>query len=106
MSLGPPQLTYADITIISGFTGLSTLASMIEQVYFATSWAVVKEAEYHKAVKAQALKGLAIDCTAGSVSEGLERVRKLLDNQLGRPWLTDRPGFFALNVMAWNLLFW
>jgi hypothetical protein len=47
------------VTIFSTFTAISTLASIIQQVHYATSFFTIKQAQFQQAVKSLSHPGLA-----------------------------------------------
>ncbi|KAG4434667.1 hypothetical protein IFR05_009842 [Cadophora sp. M221] len=77
------------VTIFSGFTALSSLASVIQQVHYAVAWVVIKEAQFQKAVESQTRKGLAFGGAAQIVDQVLFFIQ-----------------FYCYNVMALNVFFW
>ncbi|KAK0106940.1 hypothetical protein ONS95_003655 [Cadophora gregata] len=77
------------VTIFSGFTALSTFASLIQQIHYAAAWEVIKEAQFHKAVESQTRKGLAFGGAAQIVDQVLFYIQ-----------------FYSYNVMALNVFFW
>lgn len=46
------------MTIFSCFTALSTFASIVQQIHYATNWEAVQQAKYEKAVLAAVDPGL------------------------------------------------
>ncbi|KAE8448058.1 hypothetical protein EG329_009823 [Mollisiaceae sp. DMI_Dod_QoI] len=77
------------VTIFSGFTALSTAASLVQQLHYATSWVVIKQAQFDKALLALTHKGLAIGGAAQIVDQVLFYIQ-----------------FYCYNVMSLNILFW
>ncbi|PVH80644.1 hypothetical protein DL98DRAFT_515304 [Cadophora sp. DSE1049] len=77
------------VTIFSGFTALSTFASVIQQIHYAAAWVVIKEAQFQKAVESQTRKGLAFGGAAQIVDQVLFYIQ-----------------FYSYNVMAINVFFW
>ncbi|KAG4410962.1 hypothetical protein IFR04_015909 [Cadophora malorum] len=77
------------VTIFSGFTALSTFASVIQQIHYASAWFVIKEAQFQKAVESQTRKGLAFGGAAQIVDQVLFFIQ-----------------FYSYNVMALNVFFW
>ncbi len=75
-----------DVTIFSGFTALSTLTSIIQQVHYATAWVVIKEAQFEKAVESQTRKGLAFGGAAQIVDQVLFFIRKLHNSKHCSTW--------------------
>jgi hypothetical protein len=65
-----------DVTIFSGFTALSTLGSIIQQIHYATSWVIIKEAQFNSAVESLKHSGLALGGAAQPVDEILFFIRK------------------------------
>jgi hypothetical protein len=70
-----------DVTIFSAFTALSTLGSIIQQLHYATSWVVIKEAQFDKAVQSLDHPGLALGGAAQPVDVVLFFIRKLYPMQ-------------------------
>jgi hypothetical protein len=66
-----------DVTIFSAFTALSTLGSITQQLHYATSWVIIKEAQFHKAVESLDHPGLALGGAAQPVDVVLFFIRKL-----------------------------
>jgi hypothetical protein len=64
------------VTILSTFTALSTLGSIIQQLHYAISWKVIKEAQFDKAVQSLKHPGLAIGGAAQPVDVVLFFIRK------------------------------
>ncbi|KAN0108479.1 hypothetical protein V8E51_008221 [Hyaloscypha variabilis] len=77
------------VTIFSAFTALSTLGSIIQQLHYATSWVVIKEAQFNKAVQSLDHPGLALGGAAQPVDVVLFFIQ-----------------FYCYNVMSLNILFW
>jgi hypothetical protein len=67
----------ADVTIFSAFTALSTLGSIIQQIHYATSWVIIKEAQFNKAVQSLDHPGLALGGAAQPVDVVLFFIRKV-----------------------------
>jgi hypothetical protein len=65
-----------DVTIFSSFTALSTVASIIQQLHYATSWVIIKEAQFNKAIESLKHPGLALGGAAQPVDEVLFFIRK------------------------------
>lgn len=72
-------LTGLDVTIFSAFTALSTIGSIIQQIHYATSWLIIKEAQFNKAVQSLHHPGLAFGGAAQPVDVVLFFIRKLVD---------------------------
>lgn len=62
-----PADSHSDVTIFSGFTALSSIASVGQQIHYATAWRVIKEAQFHRAVDTLTNKGLAFGGAAHPV---------------------------------------
>ncbi len=65
-----------DVTIFSAFTALSTFASIIQQLHYATAWEVIKQAQFDKALASQKRKGLAFGGAAQIVDQVLFYIRE------------------------------
>lgn len=65
-----------DVTIFSTFTALSTLGSIIQQLHYAISWKIIKEAQFVKAVQSLDHPGLALGGAAQRVDVVLFFIRK------------------------------
>ncbi|CZR59817.1 uncharacterized protein PAC_09711 [Phialocephala subalpina] len=81
--------SWSYVTIFSGFTALSTAASIAQQFHYATSWVIIKQAQFDKAVLALTHKGLAFGGAAQIVDQVLFFIQ-----------------FYCYNVMSLNILFW
>ncbi|KAF8851897.1 hypothetical protein BDZ45DRAFT_129285 [Acephala macrosclerotiorum] len=81
--------SWSYVTILSGFTALSTAASIAQQFHYATSWVIIKQAQFDKAVLALTHKGLAFGGAAQIVDQILYFIQ-----------------FYCYNVMSLNILFW
>ncbi|CAL3967470.1 unnamed protein product [Diplocarpon coronariae] len=77
------------VTIISGFTSLSTFASIVEQIHYAVAWVTIKEAQYEKAVESQYRQGLQFRRAALQLDSVLFFIQ-----------------FYSYNVMSLSVLFW
>lgn len=51
----------ADVTIFSTFTAISTLASIIQQIYFIGNWKMLKQKHYELTMKSLLRHGLAFE---------------------------------------------
>jgi hypothetical protein len=63
--------------LFSAFTALSTLASIIQQLHYATAWAIIKQAQFDKALETLTHPGLALGVSAQSVDQVLFFIRKI-----------------------------
>jgi hypothetical protein len=64
------------VTIFSTATAISTLASIIQQLHYATSWLVIKQAQFQQAVKSLSHPGLAFGGAAEQTDIILFYIRK------------------------------
>jgi hypothetical protein len=78
-----------DVTVFSSFTALSTLGSITQQLHYATSWVIIKEAQFHKAVESLDHPGLALGGAAQPVDVVLFFIRKL--PQSAYPSINTKP---------------
>ncbi|KUJ11882.1 uncharacterized protein LY89DRAFT_738523 [Mollisia scopiformis] len=81
--------SWSYVTIFAGFTAFSTAASIAQQLHYATSWVIIKQAQFNKAVLALTQKGLAFGGAAQIVDQILFFIQ-----------------FYCYNVMSLNILFW
>lgn len=65
-----------DITLLGTFTAISSLASIIQQIHYATSWAIIKKAQYDKAVENIGTPALTVGGAAQKVDVVLFTIRK------------------------------
>ncbi|RFU35838.1 hypothetical protein B7463_g477, partial [Scytalidium lignicola] len=79
----------SDVTSITAFAALSTLAAILEQIHYATSFRIIKQAEYENALKS--LK---------TPAYGYYNSPQMVDAVLF--WIQ----FYCYDVMALNILFW
>ncbi|CZT44969.1 uncharacterized protein RSE6_05232 [Rhynchosporium secalis] len=77
------------VTIVSGFTCISTLASVGQQIHYAVSWEIIKIAQFEKAVESQLRKGTSIGGGAQIVDQWLFFIQ-----------------FYCYNVMSLSVFFW
>ncbi|KAM3075187.1 hypothetical protein ACMFMF_005866 [Clarireedia jacksonii] len=77
------------ITFLSGFSAISTLGSIIQQIHYNTSWAIVKSDDYKEALRA--IDNPALGLTG--IGNTIDRVLYLIQ-------------FYCYNVMSLNVLFW
>jgi hypothetical protein len=95
-----------DITFLSGFSAISTLGSIIQQIHYNTSWAIVKQDDYNKALKAVKDPSLGITGIANPTDRVLYLIRTYTPVQPVQPALIHSPEFYCYNVMSLNVLFW
>jgi len=62
--------------MLATFSAISTFASIIQQIHYATSWRFVKIAQYEKAIKSQTIEGAAFQVAAGPTDTVLFTIRK------------------------------
>lgn len=98
----------SDVTFFSAFTALSTLASIIQQLHYATAWVVIKQAEFDKAVEDLEHPALAVGGAAQVVDKGLFLIREYAQTRCFRFVATNVriTEFYCYNVMSLNVMFW
>lgn len=77
------------VTIFSTFTAISTLASIIQQIYFIGNWKMLKQKHYELTMKSLLRHGLAFENSGEKGDLVLFYIQ-----------------FYCYNVMCLNLLFW
>jgi hypothetical protein len=92
------------VTLFSTFTALSTLASIIQQLHYATAWAIIKEAQFQKAVKSLTHKGLAFGGAAQIVDQVLFFIRTYLECSRASQGMLNMIQSFTV-TMSWHLMF-
>lgn len=104
-----------DIALICTTLGVSTLASIIQQIFFAVNWRSLKNAEYQKALDNVGKPALVLVGVAGPEATSLYLVRTSSVNLLERlrlrtiHCLTDCRlliEFYCYNVDALLIAFW
>jgi hypothetical protein len=65
------------VTLLNLFTATSTLASIIQQIHYATAWVAIKQAQYDKAVEYLNTPSLAIGGAAEKTDVVVFDIRKL-----------------------------
>jgi hypothetical protein len=64
------------VTLLSFFTAVSTLGSIIQQIHYAVAWEVIKQAQFDKAVQALKDKGLQFGAAAQNMDVVLYFIRE------------------------------
>ena len=97
-------LWWTDVTLHSCFTSLSTLASIIQQIFFAVGWRAIKEAQFNKAIRALSLPGLTFVGGAHPVDMALFFIRTYLQTLASRPSFNASPQSSGVTI-PWHLIF-
>ena len=69
-----------DVALLSNLTALSTVASIIQQIHYATGWVGIKQAQFDKALLSLKEPSLAFGGVAEKIDIVLFYIRKLLSS--------------------------
>jgi hypothetical protein len=64
--------------MLASFTALSTFASIIQQLYYATHWEKIKQADFEKAIKSTITPSIALSGPSEKTELVLFDIRKFL----------------------------
>ena len=79
---------------------------MAQQIHYATSWVIIKEAQFTKAVESLRHPGLALGGASQKVDVILFFIRESVRVLENYPNADYRVEFYCYNVMSLNILFW